>query len=137
MLDYISLQPQSSVDNLNLKIHDFDTAKPWLKTYSKRILYCVTMKPDSVEQSEHHSKLLTAEETAERLRITAEQVRSLIRKGQLAAINVGSGLKRPLYRIREKALDDFLERRWQSGTIAPKRKFKRPPPVQDFFPDLK
>lgn len=88
-------------------------------------------------ESQNNHKLLTPEETAERLRVTAEQVRSLIRKGQLAAINVGSGPKRPLYRIRANALDDFLERRWQPSAIAAKKKFKRPPAVHDFFPDLK
>ena len=95
------------------------------------------MKPDPAKQSEVNRKLLTPEETAERLRVTAEQVRCLIRKGQLAAINVGSGKKRPLYRITEHALHDFLDRRWQPGSAMRKKQFKRPPPVQDFFPDLK
>jgi len=97
----------------------------------------VAMNQDSERQSENCHKLLTPEETAKRLRVNAEQVRSLIRKGQLAAINVGSGPKRPLYRIRANALDDFLERRWQPSTISAPKKFKRPPAVQDFFPDLK
>ena len=95
------------------------------------------MKPDPVKQSEINHKLLTPEETAEKLRVTAEQVRCLIRKGQLAAINVGSGEKRPLYRITEHALHDFLDRRWQPGPVVRKKPFKRPPPAQDFFPDLK
>ena len=95
------------------------------------------MKPEPVKQSEVNRELLTPEETAERLRVTAEQVRCLIRKGQLAAINVGSGKKRPLYRITEQALHDFLDRRWQSVPAIRKKQFKRPPPVQDFFPGLK
>lgn len=95
------------------------------------------MKPDTVKQSEDNHELLTPEETAERLRVSVEQVRCLIRKGQIAAINVGSGEKRPLYRITEHALHDFLDRRWQPGPTIRKKTFKRPPPVQDFFPDLK
>ena len=97
----------------------------------------VTMETDPAKQSEDKRKLLTPEETAERLRVTAEQVRCLIRKGQLSAINVGSGEKRPLYRVTEHALHDFLDRRWQPGPAIRKKQFKRPPPVQDFFPGLK
>ena len=95
------------------------------------------MKSDPAKQSEVNHKLLTPEETAERLRVTAEQVRCLIRKDQLAAINVGSGKKRPLYRITEHALHDFLDRRWQPGPAIRKKPFKRHPPVKDFFPGLK
>ena len=94
------------------------------------------MKPDTVKQSEDKHELLTPEETAERLRVSAEQVRCLIRNGQLAAINVGSGKKRPLYRVTAHALNEFLDRRWQSGPAIRQKQFKRPLPVQDFFPDL-
>jgi len=37
-----------------------------------------------------------------------EQVRNLIRHGRISAVNVGTGKKRPLYRIKQQALDDFL-----------------------------
>ena len=95
------------------------------------------MKSDPLKQPEDNHELLTPEETAERLRVSAEQVRCLIRKGQLAAINVGSGKKRPLYRITEHALHDFLDRRWRPGQAICKKQFKKNPPVQDFFPGLK
>jgi len=80
--------------------------------------------------------LLTPDEAAKRLKVTAEQVRSLIRKGQLAAINVGTGPKRPLYRITSQALHDFLAQRWRPGPVV-RRLAKRPPPVPDHFPDLR
>jgi hypothetical protein len=73
----------------------------------------------------------------QKLKVTSEQVRCLIRKGQLAAINIGSGKKRPLYRITEHALHEFLDSRWQSGAAVRNKQFKRSPPVQDFFPGLK
>ena len=95
------------------------------------------MQPELEAQSKSHHTLLTPQETAKKLRVTAEQVRSLIRKGQLAAINVGSGSKRPLYRITEHALQSFLEKRYHPGPLVSPKTFRRHPPVQDFFPHLK
>ena len=95
------------------------------------------MRLDPVEQSENKHQLLTPDEAAEELRVTAEQVRCLIRGGKLAAINVGSGQKRPLYRITTQALEEFCSRRHHPGRIVQKRAFKPRPPVQDLFPDLK
>ncbi|MHC4118099.1 MAG: helix-turn-helix domain-containing protein [Planctomycetota bacterium] len=82
-------------------------------------------------------KLLTPGQAAEFLGVTAEQVRKLIRRGDISAANVGTGSKRPLYRIRKQALEDFLSLRRQPRTVAPKRKFRRLDPVPDFFPHLK
>ncbi len=82
-------------------------------------------------------KLLTPDEAAEQLRVTPEQVRSLIRRGQLAAINVGTGAKRPMYRITHEALREFVSRRWQSGIEARQGRRRRPPRVRDHFPDLR
>ena len=81
--------------------------------------------------------LFTPKEAAQRLKITAEQVRSLIRKGQLAAVNVGTGLKRPLYRVTGDALREFLARRWQPGPATRPRRAKQHPPVQDHFATLR
>lgn len=81
--------------------------------------------------------LFTPGEAAERLKVTAEQVRSLIRKGQLAAVNVGTGPKRPLYRITSQALQDFLAHRWRPGRAVRFRRTTRPPPVPDHFPNLR
>ena len=81
--------------------------------------------------------LLTPNQAATYLNVTPEQVRSLIRQGQLSAVNVGTGPKRPLYRITQQALNNFLNRRWQPGPARQNKKFKRLAPVQDFFPGLK
>lgn len=82
-------------------------------------------------------ELLTPAEAAAKLKVTAEQVRALIRTGQLAAINVGTGQKRPLYRITPQALADFLGRRHQHGLAIKPNRFKRLPPVPDLFPHLR
>jgi excisionase family DNA binding protein len=81
--------------------------------------------------------LLTAEEVAKHLRVTAEQVRCLIRRGQLKAMNVGTGSKRPLYRITAEALHEFLSARFQDGPAVRLNRVKRHPPTPDRFPDLR
>lgn len=91
------------------------------------------MEQNSIQNSSE--EYLTPNEVAKQLKITAEQVRILIRKGLLSAINIGMGFKRPLYRIPDNAIKDFLKQR--STNPRKKRKFKQPGPVQDFFPDLK
>jgi len=82
-------------------------------------------------------QLLTPNEAAIKLKVTPEQIRSLIRKGQLSAVNIGAGTKRPLYRITQTALDNFLNQRWQPKPKNKHKKFKRLLPVSDFFPHLK
>ena len=82
-------------------------------------------------------QLFTPNEAATRLKVAPEQIRSLIRKGQLSAVNVGTGPKRPLYRITQQALDDFLNHRYQPARTIHKKKFKRLAPAPDFFPHLK
>ena len=82
-------------------------------------------------------RLLTPSDVAEYLHVSPEQVRTLIRKGQIAATNVGAGSKRPLYRVTQKDLDNFLNRMWCPGPAIRKRKFKRLAPAPDFFPHLK
>lgn len=93
-------------------------------------------------QAEKHilltEKLLTPDEAATELKVTSEHVRSLIRKDQLSAINVGTGKKRPLYRITQSALDNFLNQRWHPKPSKKyNKKFKRLAPARDFFPHLK
>jgi len=82
-------------------------------------------------------ELFTPGEAAERLKVSTEQVRTLIRHGRLAAINVGTGPKRPLYRIPAQALQDFLSSRHQPGPAVRPHQFKRRPPVHDHFPNLR
>lgn len=84
-----------------------------------------------------NNRLLTPKEAASRLQVTSEQIRCLIRKGQLPAVNVGAGTKRPLYRITHQALNNFLNRRWQPTPTIRKKRFKRLAPAPDFFPNLK
>jgi excisionase family DNA binding protein len=83
------------------------------------------------------SELLTPQDAAGQLMVSAEQVRCLIRSGQLAAINVGTGSKRPLYRITTDALADFMSRRFQPAPAIRPKRFKRLTPIQDHFPDLR
>lgn len=80
---------------------------------------------------------LTPDEVAAKLRVTPEQVRSLIRKGILQAINVSAGGKRPLYRIPPEALRDFVNRGCNPAEPVSKRRTRQPTPVRDFFPDLR
>jgi hypothetical protein len=82
-------------------------------------------------------QLLTPNEAATKLKVTPEQVRSLIRKNQLLAINISTGSKRPLYRISQKSLNDFLNSRGRPRALRHKKKTKRRDPVRDFFPHLK
>lgn len=79
--------------------------------------------------------ILKVEEVAKWLRVTNEQVSCLIRTGQLAAVNVGSGTKRPLYRIKPDAVDEFLARRSEQP-VTVRRARPRSAAVADFFPEL-
>ena len=81
--------------------------------------------------------LLTPNEASIILKVTSEQVRNLIRRGQISAINVGTGKKRPLYRITNRALNDFLSSRYKPGPATQNKKFRQLDPVRDFFSDLK
>lgn len=82
-------------------------------------------------------RLLTPNEVAEHLQVTAEQVRVLIRRGQLSAVNAGTGTKRPLYRITQEALEAFLNFRRQPVSKTQRKKLKQDAPIPDFFPHLK
>lgn len=95
------------------------------------------MNIQSQEDISANETLLTPDEAAARLKVTSEQVRSLIRKGRLSAINVGTGKKRPLYRITQWSLNNFLGQPLHLGPREQKKKFKRLPPVPDFFPHLR
>ncbi|HLF76359.1 MAG TPA: helix-turn-helix domain-containing protein [Dehalococcoidia bacterium] len=57
------------------------------------------------------NELLTVEEVAHRLRLHAESVRRLLREGDLRGFRLAGR-----WRISEKDLDDFLERRRQDMT---------------------
>ena len=80
---------------------------------------------------------MTPDEVADRLRVTGEKVRQLIRSGRLEAMNIGTGQKRPLYRIHPNDLEAFLDNSCQHNIHQRRKRFRRLPHVQDFFPDLK
>lgn len=92
-----------------------------------------TAPQPSPPQIEH--SFLKVDEVAKWLRVTNEQVSCLIRTGQLAAVNVGSGTKRPLYRIKPNAVDEFLARRSEQP-VTVRRPRPRPAQPVDFFPEL-
>jgi len=96
----------------------------------------MTVEPNGKSLPGADGRLLTPDEVAARLRVTAEQVRSLIRTGQLTAVNVGTGPKRPLYRITPDAVTEFLARRVQPVPAARPHSPRRLPPVPDHFPKL-
>ena len=52
--------------------------------------------------------MLTLKEAADRLRLSPEGLRLLIKSGDLRAMKVGSGLTSP-WRITEEALADYIE----------------------------
>jgi excisionase family DNA binding protein len=53
------------------------------------------------------SRMLTPEDVADEFAISVEQVRRLIRRGELAAVNIGAP-RRPTYRVSRASLDKFL-----------------------------
>jgi excisionase family DNA binding protein len=95
------------------------------------------MDPNGTTMPNPDGHLLTPGEVADRLRVTAEQVRCLIRTGQLAAVNVGAGTKRPCYRITPDAVAEFLARRAQPAPATRRPPPRRFAPVPDDFPNLK
>lgn len=76
-------------------------------------------------------KLLSPREVGQRLGLSDEQVRQLIRGGKLKAFNVGSGKQRARYRIAEKDIDEFLEGRRVEPVTVPRRSRARRGPESD------
>ena len=87
-------------------------------------------------RADNDAALLTPDEAAQFLKVSAEQIRTLIRRGVLSAVNVGTGKSRPLYRIPRKALEEFLAGRTLTRVSAHSPQFKRRPPVPDHFAHL-
>ena len=66
------------------------------------------------------------------LLVSPESVIHLIETGQLRGSNIGQGTKRPRYRIRVDAIEDFLaEREVRPRVRAPRR--RKDPEVIEFF----
>lgn len=76
--------------------------------------------------------LFTVAEVAERLKVSTDAVRALIHTGKLTASNVGSGTRRPRWRIAAEALDRFLAAQ-AAPRCATRRPRKRPVKVTEFF----
>jgi excisionase family DNA binding protein len=104
------------------------------------------MEPESVESRQYEKgpnrpassdQILTVKEVSAQLKVSSEQVRTLIRQGQLSAVNVGSGKKRPLYRITHEALESFMKLGQQPNPSIFRKRSRRLPPAPDFFTDLR
>ena len=94
----------------------------------------MTTEPEQPELA--MADLATVDEVAVRLRVTAEQIRCLVRRGHLAAISVGTGKERPLYRFTSQAIEEFQQRRWQPDPAARVRRSHRRPPIRNHFTSL-
>jgi excisionase family DNA binding protein len=78
-------------------------------------------------------RMLTPPQIAERLGIDAHKVVAWIAAGQLVAVNVSDGAKRPRWRIAPEALEQFLRRRQSKPAAAPVRRRQQPKDVIEFF----
>lgn len=64
-----------------------------------------------VAEGSFPNRLLTVDEVADDLRVSAQQVRNLVRSGDLKFINVGRGLAKAHLRFEPQALEDFKDNR--------------------------
>lgn len=53
-------------------------------------------------------ELLSVDDVADRLGVTEQTVRKLIRSGDLVAINIGTGAKRGVWRLHPEDVEAFL-----------------------------
>jgi excisionase family DNA binding protein len=78
---------------------------------------------------------LTTRDVARRLRVGEDKVRTWVRRGELAAVNVASSLcGRPQLRITPEALAAFEQSRAAGAPPKPTRRRRRPAAV-DYYPD--
>jgi len=66
---------------------------------------------EPVEQIKPTAELLTVDQAAAYLNVTADQVTAFVQDGELQYINVGRGKRKPRIRITTQDLDEFIERR--------------------------
>lgn len=84
--------------------------------------------PRTVSKGMRDGHLLTIEQVATAMRVSRDTVEGLIHYGDLAAADISPRAKhvhhRPLWRIRERDLDMFLNARTPLtvSTVAPRRK---------------
>ena len=72
-------------------------------------------------------KFITVRQVCERLAITkVDHILNAIRRGELAAMNIGSGSIRPTWRISEEAFAAFVEKRTSRPQLAAKKRSRKP-----------
>ncbi len=72
-------------------------------------------------------KYITVREVCERLAITkVDHILNAIRRGELAAVNIGSGSVRPTWRISEESFAAFVEKRTARPALAAKKRSRKP-----------
>ena len=82
----------------------------------------------------HADPAFTPPAIAKRYAVGVGTVLGWIRSGELAAINVGSGPKRPRWRIMPEAIETFERRRTaQPATPKPARRRKQLQNVVEYF----
>jgi excisionase family DNA binding protein len=74
--------------------------------------------------------LLSIEQVAERLRCSDDQVRVLIRAGELPYVNIGGGTQRRCIRVQADALEEFIRRR--TSSVKPTPRQSRPKPSRQW-----
>lgn len=72
------------------------------------------------ETNEPCNRFLTPPEISKILRVKPDKVLCWIHRGELKAVNVGNGIRRPRYRVSQESLDAFVK----------SREVQPPPPVQ-------
>lgn len=76
---------------------------------------------------------MTPPEVARILKVAPETVLTWIRSGELRGFNVGSGAKRPRFRVSPADLADFEARRTVQPPVKPVRRRKRLEHMKNYF----
>lgn len=79
------------------------------------------------------SRWQTPPQLAEALAVSPETIINWIRSGELAAVNVGSGAKRPRYRIPPEAVEAWQRRRAVVPPPKPARRKRQATSYTKFF----
>ena len=76
----------------------------------------------------------TVREFAKKYRVSYERVRTVIRRGELRAVNMGTKCK-PYFVILPEHEREFADSRPAAETKPTRRQYVRRKPVKDFYPD--
>lgn len=77
--------------------------------------------------------MLTADEVAEHLRIHPDEVRKLLKSGELSGINIGRGQLKPRWRISPESLERFKQRLSVHPQAQPATRSGRPKDYQQIL----